>query len=108
MSLINNQRKSGKRLSRRFGRFRIYLLRVMLRLILIIKKLPTIPQTLNTQNPSNSNNMNYENLNRSMRRMRYSALRLKRINNLVREGFTYVEAVEIRNLEEKSPNHVKP
>lgn len=42
------------------------------------------------------------------RKMRYIGFRLKRLNNLVREGFSWMEAIKIRNNEERSPKHVKP
>lgn len=49
-------------------------------------------------------NKTFESINRQLR---YSTLRMRRINNLHREGFSYTEAVAIRNEEEKSPSHVK-
>ena len=49
----------------------------------------------------------FRKLNQAIRKTKYSTLRLKRITNLVIEGFTWVQAKEIRNNEERSPNHVK-
>lgn len=46
--------------------------------------------------------------NDSLLNLRYSTLRLKRITNLVFEGFSWVKAIEIRNFEEGEPNHFQP
>jgi hypothetical protein len=40
--------------------------------------------------------------------LRYSTLRMKRINHLVLEGFSFVQSINIRDFEESQPSHFQP